>query len=160
MKKLIAFFRDGKFEEILGCIAIVVVILPVVANIINRTFFSKYSITLESSALLAYVWIGYGFFGFMYKKDTHVDVRFIVNAMPPALRMVFDLLRDVFIFVFCMYMTYWGCKLFSTNLNRYAVGTKIPLAVGYASIVFGYGTGVIRSFWALASRLFKKKEEQ
>lgn len=160
MKKLIAFFRDGKFEEILGCLAIITVILPVIANIINRTFLNKYSITLESTALLAYVWIGYAFFGFMYKKDTHVDVGFVVNMMPPAAQKVCNLLRDVFIFAFCVYMCYWGCKLFSTNLNRYATGTKIPLAVGYASIIFGYGSGAIRSCWALISRLFKKKEGQ
>lgn len=158
MKKLIDFFKNGKFEEILGCIAIVMVILPVVANIINRTFFNKYSVSLEASALLAYVWIGYGFFGYMYKKDSHVDVRFIIQKMPPAMQAFFELLRDILIFVFCTYMVYWGYKLFCTNLTRYAVGTKIPLAVGYASIIFGYGTGALRSAWAIVCRLFKKKE--
>lgn len=158
MKKLIAFFRDGKFEEVLGCVMILVVILPVIANIINRTFFNKYSISLEATALLAYIWIGYGFFGFMYGRDSHVDVKFVIQMMPKSLQAFFELLRDVLILVFCAYMTYWGCKLFSTNLTRYATGTKIPLAVGYASIIFGYGTGVLRSVWHIISRLFKKKE--
>ena len=47
MKKIINFFREGKFEEILGCIAIVVVIIPVIINIINRSIFNFYSIDLE-----------------------------------------------------------------------------------------------------------------
>lgn len=158
MKKIIAFFRNGDFEEILGCVAITLVIVPVIINIINRTFLNRYSTTLEAIALLAYVWIGYAFFGFMYKKDTHVDVGFIVQAMPTAAQKVFELLRDVFIFAFSAYMCYWGCKLFSTNLTRYASGTKIPLAVGYASIILGYGSGAIRSFWSIISRFFKKKE--
>ena len=158
MKKIIAYFRDGKFEELLGVLAIITVIIPVIINIVNRSVFNFYSINLEVTALLAYVWIGYGFFGYMYKKDAHVDVKFIVNKMSPPVRAVFDLLRDIFILVFSVYMVYWGCKLFSTNITRYATGTKIPLAVGYASIAFGFFSGAVRSFCAIIGRLFKKKE--
>lgn len=156
MKKIIAFFRDGKFEEILGCVMIAVVIIPVIINIINRSFFSTYSISLEVTALLAYVWIGYGFFGYLYKKDAHVDMKFLVNMMPSKMRVVFDFLRDILILVFSVYMVYWGLKLCSTNLTRYATGTKIPLAIGYASIAFGFFTGAVRSFWSIITRFIKK----
>lgn len=156
MKKLVSFFRDGKFEEILGSVLIGVVIIPVIINIINRSFFSFYSINLEAIALLAYVWIGYGFFGYLYKKDAHVDMKFLVNRMPPKARGAFDILRDVLILVFSVYMVYWGLKLCSTNLTRYATGTKIPLAVGYIGIAFGFFTGAVRSFWAIVSRFIKK----
>lgn len=158
MKKIIAYFRDGKFEELLGCVAILVVIVPVVINIVNRSVFHFYSINLETIALLAYVWIGYGFFGYMYKKDAHVDVKFIVGKMSPPVRAFFDLLRDVLILAFSAYMLYWGCKLFSTNITRYATGTKIPLAVGYASIIFGFFGGFVRSLCTIIGRLFRKKE--
>lgn len=159
MKKIIAFFRDGKFEEILGCIAIAVVIVPVIINIVNRSFLNFYSTSLEAVALLAYVWIGYGFFGYMYKKDAHVDVKFVVNKMSPPVRAIFDLLRDIFIFVFSAYMVYWGLKLCSTNITGYATGTKIPLAVGYASIAFGYFSGAVRSLWTIMTRFTKKRRE-
>ena len=59
MKKIASFFRDGTAEEWLGRILISVVIIPVVINILNREFFTHYSLTLESIALLAYVGIGY-----------------------------------------------------------------------------------------------------
>ena len=71
MKKIVAYFRDGKFEELVGCLAIVVVIVPVIINIINRSCLNHYSTTIEAVALLAYVWIGYGFYGYLYKKDAH-----------------------------------------------------------------------------------------
>ena len=158
MKKIIAYFRDGKFEELLGVLAIITVIIPVIINIVNRSVLNFYSINLEVTALLAYVWIGYGFFGYMYKKDAHVDVKFIVNKMSPPVRAVFDLLRDIFILAFSVYMVYWGCKLFSTNITRYSTGTKIPLAVGYASIAFGFFSGAVRSLCAIIGRLFKKRE--
>ena len=160
MKKMIAFFRDGKFEEIMGCVAIAVVIIPVIINIVNRSFFSSYSISLEATALLAYVWIGYGFFGYMYKKDSHVDMKFVVNMMSPSARAIFDFLRDILIFVFSVYMVYWGVKLCATNITRYATGTKIPLAVGYASIAFGFFTGAVRSLWSIVMRFFKKGKEE
>lgn len=161
MKKLFAYIRDGKLEELLGCVAILTVIVPVIINIVNRSVFHSYSISLEACALLAYVWIGYGFFGYLYKKDAHVDMKFIVNKLPPALRAVTELLRDVLILAFSVYMIYWGVKLCSTNLTRYATGTKLPLAIGYASIAFGFFSGAVRSLWAILSRVFhlKKKGE-
>ena len=157
MKKIIAFFRDGKFEEILGCIAILVVIVPVIVNIVNRSFLDFYSTSLEATALLAYVWVGYGFFGYMYRKDGHVDMKFIVNKMSPSVRAVFDLLRDLLIFVFSAYMVYWGVKLCKTNITRYVAGTRVPLAIGYASIAFGFFSGTVRSVWAIIARFIRKK---
>ena len=157
IKKILNFFRSGTFEEVLGCCAIAVVIVPVVINILNRSFRSSYSTNLEAIALLAYVWIGYGFFGYMFGKDSHVDVKFIVAKMGPRMRFVFDLLREVYICLFCCYMAYWGCKLFSTNTARMVAGTKVPLAIGYASIAFGFGTGAVRSFWAIITRFILRK---
>ncbi len=160
MKKIINFIREGKFEEILGCIAIVVVIIPVIINIINRSIFNFYSINLEVTALFAYVWLGYAFFGYMYKKDAHVDMKFVVNKLSPKVRVFFDFLRDLLIFAFSVYMVYWGIKLFKSNIHRYATGTKIPLAIGYASIVFGYTSGAIRSFFTMIGRIRGNSNEE
>lgn len=160
MKKIISFFRDGKAEELLGCIAIVVVIVPVIINIINRSFLNKYSLTLETMALFAYVWIGYGFFGYLYKKDTHVDVKFVVNMLPPAGQYIFELIRDLFIFGFTAYMTYWGFKLCKMNVNRTVAGTSVSLLYAYLSIAVGYFSGALRSGWALVSRFFKKAKKE
>lgn len=160
MKKLIRFFKDGRFEEILGCLAIIIVIIPVIINIINRSILNFYSTNLEVIALFAYVWIGYGFFGFMYKRDAHVDMKFVVNMMSGRIRFAFDLLRDVLIFLISAYLCYWGVKLCSTNLHRYASGTRIPMAIGYASIAFGFFSGTIRSFCAIVARFSKKDKEE
>ena len=163
MKKIVNFFRDGKFEEMLGCVALTLVIVPVILNIINRSFLNKYSLNLESIALLAYVWIGYGFFGYMFKREAHVDVKFIVNLLPVPARLFMEVLRELLIFCFSVYMTWWGFKLTQSNLARYVAGTHIPLAYGYASIAFGFGTGAIHSFCALLRRvlgLFKKKGKE
>ena len=163
MKKIVNFFRDGKFEELLGCVALTLVIVPVILNIINRSFLNKYSLNLESIALLAYVWIGYGFFGYMFRREAHVDVKFIVNLLPGPVRLFMDVLRELLIFCFSVYMTWWGFKLIQSNVARYVAGTHIPLAYGYASIAFGFGTGAIHSFCALLRRvvgLFKKKGKE
>lgn len=159
MKKIIAYFRDGKFEELLGCVAIVVVIVPVIINIVNRSILNFYSIGLEVTALLAYVWIGYGFFGYMYKKDAHVEMKFVVNKIPFTVRTVFDILRDVLIFAFSVYMVYLGLKLCKTNITRYVTGTRISLAFGYASVVFGFFSGAVRSLWAIVGRFIRKKKK-
>lgn len=156
MKKIIAYFWDGKFEETLGCLAIALVIIPVIINIINRSFFNRYSLALEAVALLAYVWIGYGFFGYMYGKDAHVDVKFLINKMSPGFQTFFGLLRDILIFLFSVYMTWWGVKLTMSNTARYVAGTHIPLAIGYASIAFGFFSGAVRSLVALTARIVRR----
>jgi TRAP-type C4-dicarboxylate transport system permease small subunit len=158
MKKFLAFFRDGKAEEIIGRIAIFLVIIPVILNIFNRAIFSSYSLNLETIALFAYVWIGYAFFGYLYKKDSHVEMRFIVNYMKPGMRKVFDTVRDIYTFVFSSYMVYWGIKLCMTNINRTVAGTKISYIFGYSSIVIGFFSGACRSGYHLYRRVCRKKE--
>lgn len=160
MKKIISFFRDGTAEEWLGRILISVVIIPVVLNILNRELFARYSSTLEAIALLAYVGIGYAMFGYLYKKDDHVDVRFVTLLLPPVGQKIVELFRDVFIFAFSAFMTYWGTKLAISNLNRDVPATHICYSWGYALIAVGGFSGATRSFWALVSRLFKKKESK
>lgn len=160
MKKIASFFRDGTAEEWLGRILISVVIIPVVINILNREFFTHYSLTLESIALLAYVGIGYAMFGYLYKKDDHVDVRFVTLLLPPFGQKIVELFRDIFIFAYSVFMTYWGIKLALANLNRTIPATDICYSWGYILITIGGISGAIRSFWALISRLFKKKESK
>lgn len=160
MKKTISFFRDGIAEEWLGRILIAVVIVPVVINILNREFFNRYSITLESIALLAYVGIGYAMFGYLYKKDDHVDVRFVTLLLPPLGQKLVELFRDIFIFAFSIFMTYWGMKLALGNLNRTIPATNICYSWGYVLIAVGGASGSVRSLWALISRLLKKKESK
>lgn len=160
MKKITSFFRDGTAEEWLGRILIAVVIIPVVINIVNRELFNRYSLTLESIALLAYVGSGYAMFGYLYKKDDHVDVRFVTLLLPPLGQKLVELFRDIFIFAFSAFMTYWGIKLALANLNRTVPATNICYSWGYVLIVVGGISGAIRSFWALVSRLLKKKESK
>ena len=60
-------------------------------------------------------------------------------------------------------MTWWGIKLTQSNVARYVAGTHIPLAFGYASIAFGFGSGAVHSFCALVRRiggLFHKKGKE
>lgn len=160
MKKLISFFRDGTAEKWLGRLLIVTVIAPVVVNILNRELFNRYSITLESIALLAYVGIGYAMFGYLYKKDDPVDVRFVTLLLPPFGQKIVELFRDLFIFVYAVFMTCWGIKLAIANLHRDIPATNICYSWGYVLITVGGLSGALRSFWALVSRLFKKKDSK
>ena len=52
MKRIIAYIRDGKFEEIIGCLAIIVVIAPVIANIVNRSV-----LNFTDGICLDWVWL-------------------------------------------------------------------------------------------------------
>ena len=162
MKKVISFFRDGTAEEWLGRLLILVVIIPVVINVAYREIFSKYSTTLEATALLGYVGIGYAMFGYLYRKDGHVDVKFVEMMLPPLGKKLIELFRDLFIFTYSVVMVYWGFKLARMNLNHLVPATRISYAWGYVLIIIGAFSGAVRSLWALLSRvvsLFRPGEE-
>ncbi len=155
MKRLIRFFREGEAEEWMGIGLIVLVIVPVICNIFNRAVLQQYSTTLEAIALSSYVWIGYASFGYLYKKNANVDVKFIRNCLPPLGQAILDVVRDIFIFVFSVFITYWGVKLCISGLARNITGTTISYFIPYLSIVVGFGSGAIRSFWSLIGPVCK-----
>lgn len=163
MKKIISFFRDGTAEEWLGRLLILTVIVPVVINVVYRELFNKYSSTLEAVALLAYVGIGYAMFGYLYKKDGHVDVKFVETMLPPLGQKILELFRDLFIFVYSVVMVYWGVTLVRGNQSHLVPATQISYAYGYGLILIGAFSGAVRSLWALIARvvkLFGKKSEE
>lgn len=155
MKKIAAFFRNGTAEEWMGRVMVVLVIVPVIINIFSRAVLNHYSTTLEAAALSAYVWIGYAGFGYLYKKDAHVDVKFVQKLLPPIGQQIIDIFRDVFIFVFSAFITYWGIKLCKSGLTRMVTGTKISYFFLYFSIVVGFLSSAVRSLSSLASRILK-----
>ncbi len=159
MKKIVAFFRDGTAEEWMGQLMVLLVLVPVIINIFSRTVLNHYSTTLETIALAAYVWIGYAGFGYLYKKDAHVDVKFVQKLLPRIGQQIIDVLRDIFILVFSIFITYWGIKLCKSGLTRVVTGTKIPYFFLYLSIVVGFSSGAVRSLWSLLSRIFKGNKE-
>lgn len=160
MKKIVAFFRNGKAEEWMGRLMVVLVIIPVIINIFSRAVLKHYSTTLEAIALSAYVWIGYAGFGYLYKKNAHVDVKFIEKMLSPKGQEIMEIFRDILILAFTAFMTYWGVKLCKSGLTRVVTGTKISYFFPYASIVVGFFSGAVRSFWSLLSRLFKSSKER
>lgn len=162
MKKVISFFRDGKAEEAMGILATVLVIVPIILNIFTRAFFSKYYISLEAIALSAYTWIGYAGFGYLYKKDAHVDVPIVRKLLPPMGQTILDWFRDIYIFVLSVVLVYWGFKLTASNMLRFVPGSSVSLGYATLSIVIGYGSGCVRSFYSICRRiagLFRKNKE-
>ena len=159
MKKITAFFRDGTAEEWMGRVLVLLVIVPVIINIFSRTVLKQYSTTLEVVALSAYVWIGYAGFGYLYKKDAHVDVKFVQKLLPNIGQQIIDIFREIFIFVFSAFITYWSIKLCKSGLTRMVTGTKISYFFVYLSIFVGFFSGSVRSLWSLMNRIFKGNNE-
>ncbi|GEM_PF-1667904 len=163
LKKVIAAFRNGAVEEWLGRVLVLVVIIPVVINVGYREVFNKYSTTLEAMALLGYVGIGYAMFGYLYRKDSHVDVKFVEMMLPPLGKKIVELFRDLFIFAYSVVMIYWGTKLAGMNVDHLVPATKISYAWGYVLIVIGAFSGAVRSLWAIIARIagfFGKKSDK
>ena len=157
MKKIIGFFRSGEAEAWIGRIAVVLVIVPVIVNIFLRSVVKTYSTPIEALALTAFVWIGYASFGYLYKKDSHVDVRFLVKLLPPKGQVIMSIIRDVFILVFSVYIIVWGVKLTRSGMTRNITGTKISFFYPYVSVVVGYSSGALRSLFSLLRRIIKKR---
>lgn len=161
MKKIFAFFRDGVAEEWIGRVAISVIIVPVVLNIFNRLLFKEYSSVLEDLALIAFVWIGYAGFGYHYKKDSHVDVRFVENLLPVRGQEIFEFFRDLYIFAFSAVMVVWGIRLSKNGLVNRLPGSRLLYIYADLAVVFGFVSGALRSGYSVIQRicsLFRKKE--
>ena len=109
------------------------------------------------------VGIGYAMFGYLYKKDSHVDVKFVEMMLPPLGKKIVELFRDLFIFAYSVVMIYWGTKLAGMNVDHLVPATKISYAWGYVLIVIGAFSGAVRSLWAIIARIvgfFGKKSDK
>ena len=123
----------GKIKKGLGyvvaveqyvCCALLVVMLSICfVAVVMRYAFNSPIVWSEEVILTCLIWFGFMCISIGIYRDDHIAIEGVFNKLPPLARKALTVFRHVLLMVFCMFMTYYGWKIFKEQRRE----TKIQL---------------------------------
>ena len=120
-------------------------VLLVFANVVARYVFSRPFAGAEEILQLMDVWVVMLGFGVIVREDRHLNMDLLYFALAPRRRRAADVLITLLELALGGYVVVQAWRvialLWATDTRTVAAG--IPMALMYASIVLGFGSGVL-----------------
>ena len=160
----------GKIKKGLGyvvavehyvCCALLVVMLSICfVAVVMRYAFNSPIVWSEEVILTCLIWFGFMCISIGIYRDDHIAIEGVFNKLPPLARKALTVFRHVLLMVFCMFMTYYGWKIFKINLQKRLPATHWSQGLQYFPMVF---SGVLMTVYSIVNLIetlipYKKEE--
>ncbi|WP_245559709.1 TRAP transporter small permease [Amorphus coralli] len=110
-----------------ACMLVAGVMLATLIVIFGWLVFGRYVLNdtptwVEQASILLIAWITFLGAAVGVRRNTHLNIDFVREAMPRIIRMPLRVIADLYVIVFGAFMAWQGWRLVATNLDR-----KIPM---------------------------------
>jgi TRAP-type C4-dicarboxylate transport system permease small subunit len=127
----------------LGCTALVLISAVIPWAVFTRYVLNSAASWPEPFAVLLTIVLTFFGAAACYRRRQHMNVAFFVAPLPPRLRRAADLLAELLVGLFAVFMMIWGAKLVeATWHNTIADFPSLSVGVTYLPIPLG-GVGLI-----------------
>jgi TRAP-type C4-dicarboxylate transport system permease small subunit len=140
---MISIYRNAMDALYLACVLIAGTALVLISAVIPWAVYTRYVLNRAASwpepmaVLLTIVLTFFGAAG-CYRRRLHMNVSFFVAMLPPGPRRAVDLVAELLMGVFALFMVIWGTKLVvATWYNTIAEFPWLSVGVTYLPIPLG-----------------------
>ena len=140
---MIPTYRQAMDALYLACVLIASSALVLISAVIPWAVYTRYVLNRAASwpePMAVLLTIVLTFFGAAacYRNRLHMNVSFFVAMLPPRLRRVVDLIAELLVGLFALFMVIWGVKLVeATWHNTIADFPALSVGVTYLPIPLG-----------------------
>lgn len=138
-------------ETAIDCVSVVLlsgIFVLGIAQVFWRWVLNDPITWTEELIQLIYVWVCYLGWAIAERKDSHIRITAVLNALPKGVQKWVQAFTHVLCIVFSILMVWYGIKLSGANLNRTAISIKLNYALVY--VIGPISNGII-VFYELAS---------
>lgn len=157
MKKVLKFLDDN-LEAVMLMILLAAISIVMFLQIIMQV--ARNPLTWpEELCRLCFVYSGFICFAYCQKRRAAIRIDVLLNVMPKPLRKVIDVLGQVTMFVFYIFLFTQSIGLLKTTAANggKTSALQIPLVVEYFALTLGMGLAAFRSIQQFVQFLMKKK---
>lgn len=131
---------DKYFEEYVCMFLLTLMVLLITAQIFSRFLFNFSLDWSEELARFVFIWLIYISVSLAAKHHRHIRVEALVNALPPTLGKIIDMLANVVWLAFNGYMIFHGVDLVSQILStsQQSAATGLNMGYIYAIVPFAF----------------------
>lgn len=161
--KLITIFKN--LDVIIAGASLVVLVFTTFLDVIMRYVFLKPFVWEEEVQLWCFLWMIFFGAGAAFRAGSHVAIEFIVDAMPPKVKKVFEILDWVMVVFIIGYFGIQSGSLIKQYIASQEVTSvlNIPYTVIYLAVPIGCVLMIVNYTITMVHQVFfadeSKKEE-
>ena len=129
-----------KLEKfILGILALLfaVMVIAFFYQIVMRFVFQAANSWSEELTRYSFIWMSMLGSAIATRRSRNIDVDFLVNLMPRALKIINSIFTKILIIAFLLVITIYGLNLVGMTFKQLSPGLRLPMAYMYASVPTG-----------------------
>ena len=138
-------FFVNNIEEILASIAITTVVLSAFYGVISRYILNNPVAWSNEVATISFTWTVFLGAAAAWKHNKHIHIDLAYNIMPAFLKKISDIVRNIILSIFFIFVLYLAIKFTITAYNKPTAILRIPFSYVDASIVLCFTSIIIRS---------------
>ena len=138
-------FFVNNIEEILASIAITTVVLSAFYGVISRYILNNPVAWSNEVATISFTWTVFLGAAAAWKHNKHIHIDLAYNIMPAFLKKISDIVRNIVLSIFFIFVLYLAIKFTITAYNKPTAILRIPFSYVDASIVLCFTSIIIRS---------------
>lgn len=146
------------FEEVVGCVFLIVFVCLTILNVILRYFFGFILTWAEEIIVISFVWSVYIGVITAFRTNRHVAIDAVVRLLPSKVQRVIDVWVDVVVLILSLYMTYLGIVLCMNVGAKTTTVLRINYVYVNLSVVICFGVLSILGIVRFIRRLTGKYE--
>lgn len=132
-------------EEILASIAIITVVFSAFYGVISRYILNNPVAWSNEVATISFTWTVFLGAAAAWKHNRHIHIDLAYNIMPDFLKKISDIVRNIILSVFFIFVLYLAIKFTITAYNKPTAILRIPFSYVDASIVLCFTSIILRS---------------
>ena len=143
VRSMFSTYRKAMDALYLACVLVAGTALVLISAVIPWAVYTRYVLNQAASwpePMAVLLTIVLTFFGAAacYRRRLHMNVSFFVAMLPPRLRRIADLIAELLVALFALFMVIWGVKLVdATWYNTIADFPALSVGVTYLPIPLG-----------------------
>lgn len=143
----------ANIEEIISGAALLVVVASVVWGVLTRYVTQQPATWSGELAAIAFAWVVFLGAAAGVKRRLHISIDLLVAALPRAVGRALQMVIDVGLLVFMIYVVRLGIGFTDANWDNPTSVLRLPLSIVYLSVTVGFALMAIRHGTALVRRL-------
>lgn len=121
-------------------VLLIFMVLIVILQVFSRSLFNHSFFWSEEVALVLMVWFSLITMGLGIRDNLHLKIEFFVRLFSKRVQKYFDLMVEILLIIFALFMTVYGTKVSILMLSSTMPATKLPTAILYSPVAV---TGVL-----------------
>ena len=150
----------GKTEMWISAVLLLAITAIILLQVFCRYFLGSPLIWPEELATILSIWLTFIGAGYVYKKNRHLKMGYLVEKLPAPVRSFIDFMTHIAVLIFCYYIIKGGLRLIPIQGRNLTPALRIPSSFYTLPVVISSLTLIIFILFLLIQKVYASRKTE